>query len=323
MKNYFKKAAAIAVAAIMLFCPVVISAIDYNVPEGASTMNARFNVMDTDTPNVEFSMLSEDGELVIHINEETLIYFEDFILVRDVLEEGQTLAEVLDGRNLVVTYAVTTRSLPPQTSPISVKVMYEGIMPLPGAADIGLPFDDVDVNDWFFNPVVWAFENEIMNGVSGTKFAPEADMTRGMLVTVLWRYAGKPESGEVTFADAEKDAWYSGAVAWAAENDIVTGYNETTFGVNDHINREQMYTILYRYMNFAELSITLDEEMRVRFADVEEISDWAAEAMHFMYDAGVMFTLSTTDNNAKPKENAFRGEIAGAMYFFDKYAVNP
>ena len=185
-----------------------------------------------------------------------------------------------------------------------------------------LPFEDVQEVDWFYNPIVWVFENEIMNGVSETAFAPNAGMTRAMLVTVLWRYAGMPEAGEGFFVDVESDTWYSAAVAWAAESKIVTGYTATTFGPRDLVTREQMYTILYRYMHFAGLTILLDDEMRLgQFADEDEISDWAKDALHFMFDAGVMFRLSTLDNYARPQEDAFRGEIAGAMYFFDRFAV--
>ena len=186
-----------------------------------------------------------------------------------------------------------------------------------------LPFGDVHPNDWFYQPVQWAFETGIVGGISKTEFAPHADMTRAMLVTVLWRYAGKPVSGDATFADVESDAWYNAAIAWAAECGIVSGYNETTFGPNDPINREQMYSVLFRYMHFAGLIIKHGEETRLRqFADDEEISAWARDALYFMYNAGVMYRLSTLDNSARPKETALRGEIAGAMYFFNMYAVS-
>jgi len=323
MKSNLRKVVAMVIVAVIVLIPVGAFAIDYDVPDGASTKSARFSVVDDfDAPGVEFSMLSEDGELVIHISEDTIIYFEDFVVVRDVIEEGQTLAGILDGRNLVVTYSTQTLSLPPQTSPISIKVLYETIVPLTPTATNEIPFLDVSQEDWFFNPVAWAYENEIMNGISQTAFAPGANMTRAMLVTVLWRYAGRPEAGVSTFQDVRDGTWYTTAVAWAAENDIVLGYNEATFGVNDPITREQMYTILYRYMEFSELTIELDEEMRlVNFADEDDISDWAKDALFFMYDAGVMFRESTLDNYARPRETALRGEIAGAMFFFDMYSI--
>jgi len=337
MKRFIKTAVIMIVAA-MMFGLVGAAALDYEVPDGASVKTARFNVMELDAPGVEFSMLSEDNELVIHISDDTIVYFEDHVplsddeadgmtqMVRDVLF-GRTLAEVLDGRNLTVTYTITTRSIPPQTSPISVKVLFEGIVPLPdttggGSVETPLPFVDVSSIDWFYNPVRWAFQSGIMQGVSATEFAPDTQMTRAMLVTILWRYAGEPTvSGGSAFADVRSGMWYTTAVAWAAENEIVLGYNPTTFGTNDNINREQMYTVLYRYKNFLGLEFILDDEMRLRqFADQDEISEWALDALFLMYDAGIMFRHSTIDNNARPRDPALRGEIAAAMYFFDRNA---
>jgi hypothetical protein len=342
MKKRFKMIAAITIMAIALGSAAV-WAMDYDVPDHASTKTARFNVMeDMDAPGVEFSMISEDGELVIHIAEDTLVYFEDYVplgdeedagMTRDAREVlfGRTLAEVLDGRNLTVTYAVTTRSIPPQTTPISVMILFEIAVPLPIDIDdthtievhpsvVGdMPFTDVFADDWYHVPIMWAFENGIMNGISETEFAPSQTTTRAMLVTVLWRYAGQPQAAAAhTFADVADGNWYSEAVAWAAENDIVRGFSETVFGTSDNITRAQLYTILYRYMHFMGLDIELEEEMRLRqFADTHQVEDWALDALHFMFDAGVMFRYSSLDNYARPNEDATRGEIAGAMYFFD------
>ena len=180
-----------------------------------------------------------------------------------------------------------------------------------------LPFEDVQPHDWFYNPVVWAYNNGLMNGISNTEFAPNGYMTRAMLVTLLWRYDGMPNAGEAAFADVAADRWYSRAIAWAAENGIVTGYDETTFGVNDFITRQQMYTVLYRYMNFAGITIAVEDEMRLhQFADADDISGWAKDALHFMFDIGVMFRYHDFDFYARPREYALRGEIAGAIYFF-------
>ena len=181
-----------------------------------------------------------------------------------------------------------------------------------------LPFHDVHSNEWFYNAVVWVYNQQIMNGINATTFQPHADMTRAMLVTVLWRYAGMPDANEPIFDDVASGRWYSTAVAWAHENGIVTGHSASTFGTNEPVNREQMYTILYRYMNFANLTISIeDDERLLRFSDESYISDWALDAMYLMNDAGILFMLSTMDTYANPKVNAFRGEIAAAMFFFD------
>jgi len=154
MKN--KKVLVLLVVMVLLIGSIAVYAIEYfvpepkaeyighSVPEDTNTMTARFHVTEdfVDLPDVAFSMMSDDGELVIHIGEDTIIYFEDYVpmsddpadgytqMVRDELF-GRTLAEVLDGRNMVVTYDITTRSIPPQTSPISIMILFEDIVTLP------------------------------------------------------------------------------------------------------------------------------------------------------------------------------------------------
>ena len=194
-------------------------------------------------------------------------------------------------------------------------------MRLPSQTVDELLFNDVLPSDWFYNAVTWASENGIVNGVSETEFAPGRHMTRAMLVTVLWRYAGMPDSGEPTFADVASNRWYSEAIAWAAENEIVLGYNESTFGPNDFITREQMYTVLYRFMHFASITIQLNEELYLQqIADADDISRWAREALHFMFNANVMFRHDTSDLYARPQDNALRSEIVGALYIFHNQA---
>lgn len=316
MKKSLKKAMSMMIVATMVFSLVVVSAAGEQSPNNADTKTARFYIMqDYNVPNVDFSMLSKDGELVIHINKNTKIYYENLVMVRDTLGKGETLEEVLDGRKLEVTYDIVTMSLPGQTSPISIKVLNEYIAPSESV------FEDVDSSDWFYTPAMWCYDNGIMNGVSKVTFAPEKTMTRAMLVTVLWRYAGMEKSGTSTFSDVPDGEWYSEAVVWAAEANIVNGVGDGLFAPHQEITREQMYTILYRYMNCAKLTIKLEDEMRVQFADEGKINDWAKDALHVMYDAGVMYSDSTLDNYARPQDGALREEIAGAMYFFDMYAV--
>ena len=108
---------------------------DCSVAASANTMTARFTLIETDIPSVDFSMLSEDGELIIHINDNVPVYFEDGINVRDVLEPEQTLAEVLDGRRLVVEYTIVLTSWPAQTTPVRITVLYEDFVTLPEEND--------------------------------------------------------------------------------------------------------------------------------------------------------------------------------------------
>ena len=132
MKKLF--ALSLTIVAVMAFTLAGNAlALRYEVPEYASTMTARFTVLEDWPPigGTQFSMISEDEELIIHISDDVLIYFEDLRMARETLEEGQTLAELLDGRMLRATYGITTMSIPAQTSPISIQILFEAVQPLP------------------------------------------------------------------------------------------------------------------------------------------------------------------------------------------------
>ena len=141
---------ALLLTAVMAMGTANVFALDYYVPETAGSMTARFFLTDPDDPGDEFLMISEDGGLLIHIDESTLIYFEDYVplsddcdgmtqMVRDVLFD-RTLAEVLEGRNLRIIYEYVVDSYPAQTSPISIMVLFETAVHLPiniGETDLG------------------------------------------------------------------------------------------------------------------------------------------------------------------------------------------
>jgi len=317
----------------------------------AFTFTGVFNIMDGMENNyVDFSMISADGELVIHINDDVPVYFEGYVpksddedaeMTRDarLVLFGRTLEEVLEGRNLRITYDISTRSIPPQTTPLMVEILFEAPVHLPIEIDPGnmyydfggigeevfffdlaLPFEDISYADWFWNAAVWAYGNGFMMGIGEAEFAPYAPMTRGMLVTILHRYAGLP-AGQGAFADVAEDAWYADAVAWAAYSGIVEGVGEGNFAPNALINREQLYTILYRFMEHKGLNLPVEDEMRLnQFADADLVSPWAAQALHLMFDAGIMFRESSFDTYARPQDAALRSEVAAALFFFNMYA---
>ena len=140
-----KKLLAIALAVVMV-AGLGVFALDYAVPEFATQMTSRFNVIEDSVDGDSFSMISEDGELVIHVNDDVIIYFGEALRISDECDEvsqmvrdllfDRTLAEVLDGRNMIVTYGITTMSIPAQTTPISIQVLFEGIVALPSAIEI-------------------------------------------------------------------------------------------------------------------------------------------------------------------------------------------
>ena len=135
-------------------------------------------------------------------------------------------------------------------------------------------FADVDADDWYAEAITYCGEQGLMSGNTQTSFAPNETMSRAMLATVLYREAGEPAvSGSSAFADVVAGQWYSDAVLWAEQNEIINGYENGFFGTNDPITREQMITILWRYSDSPAVSDLLS------FADVAAISDYAEEAV--------------------------------------------
>ncbi len=97
-------------------------------------------------------------------------------------------------------------------------------------------FTDVPADASYAQAVAWCAENGLMNGVDSASFAPDDSMTRAMLATILYRQAGEPQvTGGPEFADALPGVWYSSAVTWAAECNLLRGYGNGIFGVNDAV----------------------------------------------------------------------------------------
>ena len=168
-------------------------------------------------------------------------------------------------------------------------------------------FTDI-TNHWAKDAILYAVDKNLFNGINANTFAPDMSMTRAMLVTVLHRLEGAPASGSHSFNDVASGSWYGQAVAWAAGNNIVTGYDEQTFGPDNTITREQLAAILYRYAQFKGIE-TPSEGMSLReFADADSVSDWAAPAMQWAINAGI---ISGRDGNIlDPGGNATRAEVA-------------
>ena len=109
-------------------------------------------------------------------------------------------------------------------------------------------FTDVPADAWYAGAVQYCRENSLMAGTSDTTFAPEATLTRAMLVTILWRQAEKPVVDYLMqFSDVPEGQWYSEAIRWAASEKLVAGYGDGRFGVNDPITQEQLNLIFQRY----------------------------------------------------------------------------
>ena len=179
-----------------------------------------------------------------------------------------------------------------------------------------VPFNDVSYGDWYYNAVQFVYSKGIMDGVDYYKFAPNGTITRGMILTMLWRMAGEPFEMPVTsFTDVEIGRYYTTAVAWACRNGIADGMGESTFGPNDAITREELVTLLYRYAQyFGHSCIGTSIE---GFADAGSVSSYAYNAMCWAYKAGVV--TGTTGSRLNPQGTASRAEAAQMIMSFSSF----
>ena len=170
-------------------------------------------------------------------------------------------------------------------------------------------FTDVRSTDWFSDAVSYVQERGLMSGTSATHFSPNEPTTRAMLVTILYRAAGQPETtGQSSFADVLERDYFANAVAWASENNIVTGYSRTRFGSNDPVSREQIATLLWRYAGSPSAGSAQN------FSDRNQISDYAADAVNWARANGIV--NGRPGNRFDPKANATRAEVATILRNF-------
>ena len=188
--------------------------------------------------------------------------------------------------------------------------------PDPGA---GALFEDVRTDDWFNNGVMFAYNHGLMTGTSTSPmlFSPNDAMTRGMVVTVLYRLQNAVPSIYYAnpFDDVDESQWYAEAVKWAYHNDIVAGYGNNQFGPNDNITREQMAAILFNYCVWKGIDVSVGEDTNIlSYDDAFEISEYAIPAFQWACGAGVI--SGKPGDLLDPKGNATRAEFATVLMRF-------
>ena len=168
-------------------------------------------------------------------------------------------------------------------------------------------FDDVANDAWYKDSVAFTSSHELFKGMSATEFGPDVTMTRGMLVTVLYRLEGATATGTNPYSDVADTAYYADAVIWATEMGIVEGMGDG-FVPNANVTRQQIAAIFQRYMNVCGGKTTeTNPELNV-FADSADTSSWASEAMDWAVSNGLF--QGNGDGTLNPKGEASRAEVA-------------
>ena len=142
---------------------------------------------------------------------------------------------------------------------------------------------DIKGSDWFYEAADYVLSNGLMTGTSNTTFTPNGALTRGMLVTVLYRMAGSPKvEGKVSekFSDCTDGSWYADAVLWASANKVVDGYEDGTFKPTKSITRQEMAKVLYGYDKIGGKTAEGITE-KLTYTDLDAIADWALEAVTY------------------------------------------
>lgn len=175
------------------------------------------------------------------------------------------------------------------------------------------PFTDVQEGDWFYEDVYYMWENGLMNGTSLTQFSPQVTLTRGMVVTVLYRMEQEPSVDGLSnpFSDVKASQYYTDALIWAADKGIVLGYGGSRFGPEDYVTREQFATILYRYQQFSG-NIPPNVVENRNFADAGSISDYARESVQKLTMQNII--RGKNDNLFDPNGNATRAEFSAMLH---------
>ena len=170
------------------------------------------------------------------------------------------------------------------------------------------PFIDVDENEYYYNAVIWAYNNGITSGYTNTTFEPLLNCTRAQVVTFIWRAYDSPEpqENENTFTDVVEGAYYEDAVQWAVENGITEGTTSTTFSPDDIVTRAQVVTFLWRAAGKPSV-----DEADISFKDVSEDS-YYSDAVKWAVVNDI--TNGTSETTFSPNDECTRAQIVTFLY---------
>ena len=175
-------------------------------------------------------------------------------------------------------------------------------------------FTDVSADFWAHDAIDYVVVNNMFKGTTNTTFSPNTVMTRGMLVTVLYRLDGSPDvSGiENLFSDLANNAYHD-AILWGSENRIANGYVDGTFRANETLTREQLAVFLHRFANFKGYDTNVYSDIG-GFSDARDVGEFARESMCWAVGEGII--NGTTSTTLSPKLGANRAQVATMLMRF-------
>ena len=181
------------------------------------------------------------------------------------------------------------------------------------------PFNDVSEDDWFYSYVQEAYEKGYMQGTSDNAFDPDGQMTRAMVITVLYRLAGEPDVDGTNTDTSLMQDWYKDAVSWAYGENIAKGTSDNTFGPDLSITREQLVVFLYRYAQAQGMDTSYASGTKaLDYDDWQTVSPYAQDAMRWAVESGIIEGL--TSSEIMPQGTATRAQFAAVLSRFDSLA---
>jgi hypothetical protein len=194
---------------------------------------------------------------------------------------------------------------------VSINPVFEELVADP---ETGMPFVDMSLNDWYYESVKYVYDKGLMNGVTEKVFEPNLNITRGMLVTILYRIEEEPAVAEACpFGDVSADSYYENAITWAASNAFVNGDETGRFNPNADITREEIAAMVQRYAAYKGIDTEATADLS-GYADNTEVSAWADSYIRWANAAGL---INGDDNkNLNPKGKATRAEAAAIVMRF-------
>lgn len=246
-----------------------------NHENGTTTVDVTVNGETADVSVKVALPTVEDGQVVVVVNEDGT----EEVVRKSVVEDGTAYAELPAGTTIKI-------------------------------VDNAKDFDDVPADAWYADSVDFVSSHELFEGTD-KGFEPSMNMTRAMLVTVLFRLENEPDATASTvFTDVKEDSWYADAVEWAASSGIVNGVGNDLYDPNGDVTREQIATMLYRYVKHLGLDVSSRGSLD-KFYDGDQVSDWAKDAMQWAVKLGIFQGDDTGSLN--PKNKATRAEVATLM----------
>ena len=260
--------------------------------------------------------------IVLDMDKEPQITFEDSAYIRKLMnytveKTGEHEWTITVEHNGFVSFTVTREddAAEPDEPVVPPVPVHPAPVSRPTQTKPAYDFADVRSGAWYYGDVMYAAENGLMNGTSGSTFSPLENLTRAQLTAVLYRMDGSPAvSGTCSFTDAKRGAYYADALVWAERNALVNGYGSGAFGVGDAITREQLVTILYRYAAYKGIDVSARADLS-GYRDAEKISGYARDAFGWAVEAGL---IRGSGDLLNPQGRTTRAEYAAIAARFHK-----